>query len=186
MNIETISTSPYICRIYNFITPQEIALIKKYAPTLQTHLETNGKLDRHFQHATYPSLLTDPRLSKISDKIKQQIIQLTQTTDQYIHHIQILKYQKGHFTQLHYDAQATFIPFSFVICLRAHPNETGGGIYFPKLNLTLQSIPGSAVMWRNHEKGSKQIDARMEHQGSAPVRGVKYSLAVFVTGPDGI
>jgi hypothetical protein len=41
-------------------------------------------------------------------------------------------------------------------------------------------------MWRNCVKGSKQIDAQMQHQGTAPVLGEKIVLTAFVTGPDGI
>jgi prolyl 4-hydroxylase len=100
--------------------------------------------------------------------------------------LQILKYTKGQFFNLHndyIDQQKSRQPGVRILTLYVYLSdvEEGGGTHFPSLNLTVTPKKGRAILWPsvlNTDPNSK--DARTNHQALPVIRGVKYGFNAWI------
>ena len=102
---------------------------------------------------------------------------------------QVLRYETGQFYRTHHDQNtdpdslAGARLFTFFIYL--HTTDGGGHTHFPRLNLTIAPIKGSALLWPNvKDEDLRATDMRTEHEAQPPTEGLKLSANLWLHNYD--
>jgi prolyl 4-hydroxylase len=122
----------------------------------------------------------------IVQRVMNRIATITGIAETSYEFIQMLRYDKGQFYQLHNDYMSyqqnrssgvRLLTFYFYLS----DVDEGGGTQFPHLNLTVTPKKGRAVLWPsvlNEDPNSK--DSRTDHTALAVTRGVKFGFNLWL------
>lgn len=118
-------------------------------------------------------------------RVHERVVNVTGVPAENAEFYQVLKYEPGQFYRQHHDQNAAANSlmgvrlFTFFIYLRAP--EGGGGTRFPKLNITIEPVAGSALLWPNVKNGDLGAsDMRTDHEALPPLAGLKYAANLWL------
>lgn len=191
-----LNEEPPVSLIRNFLTPEEcehLIDVASHQFKRSSVVEGNSLVEdnRRTSHSAF--LLRDN--DEIVKNIERRVASLTGYPAHHIESLQVVKYHPGEKYDAHFDyfsrefsdpavqtslanvGQRHITLFVYLNDLLAR--ETGGTTYFPKLDLKVPPIKGSAVMWRNVRPEGTEDD-RTLHGGEAPIISIKYGLNIWV------
>lgn len=111
---------------------------------------------------------------------------LLQIPKQNYEYLQLLRYEKNQFYEIHHDYiehQIDRYPGPRILTLFFYLNdvEEGGGTNFPKLNLTVYPKQGRALLWPSVlDQQPLYKDFRTDHQALPVEKGIKYGANAWV------
>lgn len=191
--IKVLSTDPFIVKIKNFLSAEEISYLRKrahhnYKPSTIIH---NDEIIESSYRTNSVAYITDngqygdyPELKNLYKKIchlvgcnKQQIENLMvvkyQPHEQYFDHHD---YFKSTDTQMISDGGQRIA--SFFIYLNSLDKDAAGETEFPSISLKCRPVAGTAIFWWNLVDGHLQ-DLTL-HRGNPVLSGTKYGLNIWI------
>jgi hypothetical protein len=128
-----------------------------------------------------PPCMNDPLVNRVHERV----INLTGVSKENAEFFQVLRYEPGQFYKTHHDQNthpdslSGVRLFTFFIYLQAP--ESGGQTRFPKLNITIEPVSGSALLWPNVlDNQLRTADMRTDHEAMPPIAGLKYSANLWL------
>lgn len=198
--IEVLHDSPRIIRVYDVLAPREAQELRREAlPILKRSTVGDGasfkaSQTRIAKTAWLPdSIVGGSSARKLKDRLKA-LMNIDFSTAEML---QVVNYGLGGFYDVHLDA------FSFAqnspelsdtdrasmearidnnrlatVLIYLDDVKAGGSTIFPQLNLNVEPIKGSAVIWFNLHK-NRTIDTRTAHMGCPVLLGSKWIATIW-------
>ena len=194
-SVQTLSTSPRIYLIENFLSAKECDhLIEIAKPHLQRSTVINdgvaneGKLDA--RRTSQGMFILDHLKDRIVKKIEKRLAALTELPIQNGESIQVLQYREGAEYQPHHDYFNPATPggmshlnrggqrVASVIMYLNTPQE-GGETIFPRVNIRVTPKKGSAVLFYNCLT-TGEVDPLSLHGGAPVIAGEKWIATKWI------
>lgn len=187
--VEMLSSEPRVFIHYDFLTEEECdAIIDMGLPNLQESMVASSKGSiRDSARTSYGAFLNEhPILSKIEERIAMW----TQLPVNHGENFYFLRYEESQEYKPHYDffdpAKAGMQQFigdsgnrlATVLLYLGTPEE-GGGTVFPRADITVPAVRGSAVLFYSMTPDNA-IDRESLHGGLPVEKGIKYCATKWI------
>lgn len=185
-------SSPLVTTVPHFVSDAEadhlIQLASgRFAPSVTVDAKTSARV-RNRDRTSYTVFLEHGEDATVRN-IEQRAAQMLQLPAANLERLQVVRYAPGQFYKAHYDwiepssaevkmnGQRLATLFVYLNTLPA--SEPGGGTHFPKLNLTVRPVKGTAAVWSNVLPNTGKVDDRTLHAGQEVKTAVKYGLNIW-------
>lgn len=176
--LETISTSPRVRLLHNFVTQSEAAELIRIAEPMY-HRSGTARASGDSSRTSYSASL--PSSNKIVHDVRHRIARFSGYPEANLEPLQTVRYRGGEYYRAHHDfynACETWFNgnrhFTFLIYL--NEVQFGGETSFPLLNITVTPVPYAALIF-NDCLDNGEPDERTLHEGVEPKHGSsKYAI----------
>jgi len=179
---------PWVVTFSNFVSDDEAAA---FIDTTSHHFERSLSGDQVSPVRTSQQAWCQPHITDACVKdplvraVHERVVNVTGVPIENAEFFQVLRYEPGQFYKTHHDQNSgpeSLIGvrlFTFFIYL--HSPEGGGGTRFPQLNITIEPVKGSALLWPNvFDYDLSRTDSRTSHEALPPTGGLKYSANLWL------
>ena len=196
--ITVLKRSPNVFKIEHFLTRTEIESIKSMCKKRFKRSFTDD--DQGNKILTENRTSTFTFLRKFQDStvrsIERRAAEFVGLPPANVEPLQIVSYTKGQHFDVHHDLgpwDGEGVEFlrnptrlaTFFVYLNTLSEDAGGHTEFPKLNMSVRPVAGTAVVWSNVRRDSDSRswipDARTVHRGCPVAAGRKLGLNIWIT-----
>ena len=179
--VQTVHDAPRVRIVHNFVTAAEAkALVELAGPSF--HRSSTAREGADEKRTSYSASL--PMSSPLVRSVRRRISLMCGYPDGNIEPLQAVRYHGGEFYRPHHDYYNSCETwrsgnrhFTFLIYL--NDVEGGGETSFPKLNITLNPVAYSALVFNNCLPNGEP-DERSLHEGMDVTKGTKYAINGWV------
>lgn len=174
---------PCIRLVKNFLSQEHCTyIISKYDNTVERSTVSEGgdsDAATSSERTSYTAFLPPGEEDPVIDVIEKRCELLTGREIEYWETLQLTRYGPGQEYKPHFDYfSETESNRTITIFVYLNTVPSGGGTYFPRLDLRIQPVLGTAIIWYNCILEGNNIfcDDRTEHSGEPVIRDKKYGM----------
>lgn len=117
--------------------------------------------------------------SPITIQLKKKVVNYLKCDINKIEKLQTVRYYKNEEFRPHFDASPTLAPRKLTCLIYLNDGFSGGGTYFPELNLEVTPKTGRLLVFENLD-ANNEIITQSFHQGFPINNGVKYACNIWL------
>jgi len=178
VHVQTISQSPRVRLIHNFVTSEEASRLINIA-TPYYHRSSTARAGSDDYRTSESAML--PASEPVVNALRRRMAHFVGYPVAALEPLQEVRYTPGQFYKPHHDyynACETWLDgnrhFTFLVYLNSVAGG-GGQTRFPALNITVEPKANAALLFNNCLDNGEP-DERTQHEGVAPLTGIKYAI----------
>nr|XP_039267555.1 prolyl 4-hydroxylase subunit alpha-2-like [Styela clava] len=191
VKVEIESKKPFVARLYNFISDDEIEILKKVSSPLMYRAKvSNGESGgRESDSRVTKTVFLEEKRFEIVAKINRRVADVTKFDSRYVEELSISNYGVGGHYDLHMDAFGIKAKEGqnfenkgdriATLLMYLSDVDQGGNTVFPNLRIVAKPIKGSAILWFNLLTNGT-IDRDSLHSGCPVMTGDKWIINLWV------